>query len=164
MIDAALLEEAKCYLCLGVSLSEALKMALLARIAAGGGGGAAQSPWTSDIDGACYNLNNVCKFNGIGVYRALLTQSGTDVPVATVLENTVGAVVFVYDDSGTYIAQNGSFLIGKTFFGGISSGTFSAANTIDGSVYIFSGSDDQLNNSPFEILVYPATPQCPDCA
>lgn len=34
-----LLEEAKCYLCLGVSISEALELALLAGIASSGGGG-----------------------------------------------------------------------------------------------------------------------------
>lgn len=34
-----LLDQAKCYLCLGISISEALQLALLAEIAANGGGG-----------------------------------------------------------------------------------------------------------------------------
>lgn len=34
-----LIEEAKCYLCLGMSLPEALRLAILARISEGGGGG-----------------------------------------------------------------------------------------------------------------------------
>lgn len=34
-----LLAEAKCYLCLGITLAEALQLALLAQIAAGGGTG-----------------------------------------------------------------------------------------------------------------------------
>ena len=41
--------------------------------------------------------------NGVKVYRALLTQTGTDAPVATVLENTLGAdVTWDYDDAGRY--------------------------------------------------------------
>lgn len=38
------------------------------------------------------------------VYRALLTQSGTDAPVATVLENTLGGtVVWTRNDVGEYV-------------------------------------------------------------
>lgn len=41
---------------------------------------------------------------GAKVYRALLTQTGTDDPVATVLENTLGGdVVWTYNAEGTYI-------------------------------------------------------------
>ena len=37
------------------------------------------------------------------VYKALLTQEGTDIPVATILENTLGEVpTFTYDDVGLY--------------------------------------------------------------
>jgi len=40
---------------------------------------------------------------GYLVYTALLTQTGTDAPVATVLENTLGGtVVWTYDDIGLY--------------------------------------------------------------
>jgi hypothetical protein len=39
---------------------------------------------------------------GTKVYRALLTQTGTDAPVATVLENTLGAVVWTYQGVGIY--------------------------------------------------------------
>jgi hypothetical protein len=36
-------------------------------------------------------------------YKALLTQTGTDAPVATVLENSLGATIsFTYIDAGTY--------------------------------------------------------------
>lgn len=34
-----LLSEAKCYICLGITMGEALQLALLAQIASGGGGG-----------------------------------------------------------------------------------------------------------------------------
>ena len=38
------------------------------------------------------------------VYTAILTQSGTDDPTATVLENTLGGtVVWTYVDVGTYL-------------------------------------------------------------
>jgi hypothetical protein len=42
--------------------------------------------------------------NGVKVYRALLTQTGTDAPVATVLENTLGGdVVWTRADIGVYV-------------------------------------------------------------
>lgn len=55
---------------------------------------------------------------GYLVYTALLTQTGTDAPVATVLENTLGgAVVWSYDDVGFYIATLvGAFTENKTWF------------------------------------------------
>lgn len=43
--------------------------------------------------------------NGVKVYRALLTQSGTDAPVATVFENTFGEnIVWTYEGPGVYNA------------------------------------------------------------
>lgn len=52
------------------------------------------------------------------VYTALLTQSGTAAPVATVLENTLGGtVVWSRNDVGTYVATlSGAFTANKTFF------------------------------------------------
>lgn len=47
------------------------------------------------------------------VYTALLTQSGTDAPVATVLENTLGVnISYQYNSTGNYfiIADNPIFL------------------------------------------------------
>jgi hypothetical protein len=51
------------------------------------------------------------------VYRALLTQSGTDAPVATVLENSLGGeVVWGYQEPGVYTATiSGGFDSDKTF-------------------------------------------------
>lgn len=122
MIDAALIEEAKCYLCLGISLPDALKMALLARIAAGGGSGAAQTPWASDIDGGGFSLSNVVDvtattFNGVKVYRALVTQGGVLAPTAVILENTLGAVpAWSYVGVGSYaLTLAGAFPVAKTF-------------------------------------------------
>ncbi len=53
------------------------------------------------------------------VYTALLTQSGTDAPVATVLNsadaNYLGDVVWTYDDVGTYTGTlAGAFTEAKT--------------------------------------------------
>lgn len=58
-------------------------------------------------------------FKPYKVYTALLTQSGTDAPVATVLENTLGEdVVWTRDDAGTYIINfNQTFTdVNKIFF------------------------------------------------
>lgn len=51
------------------------------------------------------------------VYRALLSQSGTSAPVATVLENSLGGtVVWSYTDVGIYSGTlTGAFTSGKTF-------------------------------------------------
>lgn len=51
------------------------------------------------------------------VYRALLTQTGTNAPIATVLENTLGGtVVWTRIQAGTYLATlSGAFTLGKTF-------------------------------------------------
>tara|TARA_R110000868_G_scaffold62827_2_gene189737 strand:+ start:271 stop:1038 length:768 start_codon:yes stop_codon:yes gene_type:complete len=50
------------------------------------------------------------------VYSALLTQSGTSAPVATVLENTfANTIIWSYDITGVYNATlNGAFLPNKT--------------------------------------------------
>lgn len=51
------------------------------------------------------------------VYTALLSQTGTDAPVATVLQNTLGGtVVWTRDDVGIYTATLASvFTTNKTF-------------------------------------------------
>ncbi len=50
------------------------------------------------------------------VYTALLTQSGTDAPVATVLENTLGDIVWTRTGVGQYSGTLiGGFTTDKTF-------------------------------------------------
>jgi len=100
------------------------------------------------------------------VYTALLTQSGTDAPVATVLQNTLGGtVVWTYNDVGIYYGTlAGAFDENKTafFFGPVNStgGLFQAAvidnDTIKVDVY-FEGThaDEELNSTAIEIRVYP---------
>jgi len=58
-----LLEESKCYLCLGISQAHAMELALLNRIA-------------SD--------------SGVKIYEANVSQQGTNAPVSSVLKNTLG--------------------------------------------------------------------------
>ena len=51
------------------------------------------------------------------VYAALLTQLGTDAPVATVLENTIGEITFTYEDVGYYgVISDNLFTLNKTTF------------------------------------------------
>lgn len=54
---------------------------------------------------------------GVKVYRALLTQTNTDAPVATVLENTLGGeVVWTRGNLGTYAGTlANAFTADKTF-------------------------------------------------
>lgn len=63
----------------------------------------------------CYVMGNFAP--SYKVYTALLTQSGTDAPIATVLENTLGGtVVWTRADVGNYIAElSGGFDSTKTF-------------------------------------------------
>jgi hypothetical protein len=105
------------------------------------------------------------------VYTALLTQTGTDAPTATVLENTLGGTVtWSYDDSGRYLASFGSslFLSGKTFIvcGSVNDGDPNNGSAVvcervsDTSVKVIttvlnSLSDYALNGTPFEIRIYP---------
>ncbi|OGI93532.1 hypothetical protein A3A03_02290 [Candidatus Nomurabacteria bacterium RIFCSPLOWO2_01_FULL_40_18] len=78
---------------------------------------------------------------GVKVYRALLTQSGTDAPVATVLENTLGGtVVWLRDGVGYYYGTlTGAFPEGKTL-------VISSANADNYFAFAFrDGSSDFVN-------------------
>lgn len=51
------------------------------------------------------------------VYSATITQTGTTAPIATVLENTIGEIVWSYDAPGQYIATlQDAFTENKVFF------------------------------------------------
>ena len=110
---------------------------------------------------------------GVKVYRALLTQTGTDAPVATVLENTLGgAVVWTYSDVGVYIGTlTGAFTANKVaasipvattgndFVTGIAVVRRASDDTVlvktAGVTDLTAGLDGVLNASPIQILVYP---------
>ncbi len=98
------------------------------------------------------------------VYTALLTQSGEDAPVATVLENTIGSLNLSYIGVGYYeINSNSLFTSDKTFFlyNGVIDGTIQITlNQTDESVLRILTSennilqDELMFNTPIEIRVY----------
>lgn len=103
------------------------------------------------------------------VYKALLSQTGTNAPVATVLENTLGGtVVWSYDSVGNYKATlSGAFTEGKTMVSwtlqyGEDETNNIIINAVDGLPdYIIviteisaSGANVVLNNTRFKIEVY----------
>lgn len=90
---------------------------------------------TKDEDGIIEEISYI-NTNAPKVYKALLTQLGTDAPVATVLENTLGGtVVWTYDSPGVYIGTlTGAFGPNPLYL----LGTNSDANNDSGLVpYIF---------------------------
>lgn len=81
------------------------------------------------------------------IYSALLTQSGTDAPIATVLENTLGDIVWSYYAVGQYQAK----LIGKLPLDKriiLISPTNSADGTTEGYTVF---SDEDITNDSFII-------------
>ena len=105
----------------------------------------------------------------VKVYRALVTQSSTTAPTATVLENSLGGtLVWARSSTGTYTATlTGVFTSAKTFIMQPGeTGTIAAiknviaVRTSDNVVTVTTGSggtleDAVLSSFPIEILVYP---------
>lgn len=98
-------------------------------------------------------------------YVALLSQTGTDAPVATVLENTLGGtVVWTRDGEGAYLGTlEGAFTENKTLIFVQSTGAFSQIaywDTEDNVQVQTKAStttleDGQLLSASIEIRVYP---------
>ena len=100
------------------------------------------------------------------VYTALLTQSGTNAPVATVLENTLGTVTFTRSSTGVYfVNSSGLFTEDKTFVimgAGANAGAINAINLINSSAFSIvtkalsthSDADSANTKVAFEIRVY----------
>lgn len=115
------------------------------------------------------------------VYRALLTQAGTDAPTAIELENTTGATIsFSYNGTGSYslLASSPVFTNDKTFvqhngvinantsIPSIMSTVYGSDTTISiftsapteaggGALGVFAVTDSILNDSEITILIYP---------
>lgn len=98
------------------------------------------------------------------VYTALLTQTGTNAPVATVLENTLGGdLVWSREDVGIYTGTlNEAFIENKT---GVLLNSVDATGTYESyvesvnnvkiiTISAETNEDDYLNNSFFEIKIY----------
>ena len=61
------------------------------------------------------NLDVSGAFNGIKRYVAILNQTGATPPTVTIIENTIGAVVWTRSVGGVYQATlAGAFTVGKT--------------------------------------------------
>ena len=115
------------------------------------------------------------------VYTALLTQTGTNAPVATVLENTLGNdIIWSYSGTGSYLGTlAGAFTSQKTFFyvygeasynngpniytqkirdiNVINNGLISLNQTeliFTNGVFSSAGSTNSFSNIPIEIRVY----------
>lgn len=103
------------------------------------------------------------------VYTALLKQTGVAAPVPTILENTLGNIVWSYNGVGTYRGTlTGAFLYDKYFAPMPSSSYDSDVNVggggvpyvwyrlNDNEIIVLSGppGDNVLNNTPFEIRIY----------
>jgi len=98
-------------------------------------------------------------------YVALLTQTGTDAPVATVLENTLGGtVVWTRSEAGVYAGTlSGVFTENKTaIFLGAAAGNIIQYGFVDSTNYILLltteggvAADEKLFLTPIEIRVYP---------
>ena len=113
------------------------------------------------------NLSGITITPAYKVYTALLTQTGTTAPVATVLENTLGGtVVWTYDIVGLYNATlNGVFLPNKTVVFCTKQSSGNGGITIYGSrvdnstIYIrvsdsITNVDGELTDASIEIRVY----------
>lgn len=102
-------------------------------------------------------------------YVALLSQAGTDPPVATVLENTLdGTIVWTRTATGSYSATlAGAFITGKTVvfitgdMGETLGSIFAYLHFIADVISVrtlsetFTLSDDRMNGTSIEIRVYP---------
>jgi hypothetical protein len=102
------------------------------------------------------------------VYTALLTQIDAEAPVATVLENTIGNIVWSYNNIGVYTALSiGNFTVNKTAvfissqgFGGGYGLVTSVNNANNGSQITITtqnsigGVNGNLENTSIEIRVY----------
>jgi len=118
--------------------------------------------------GTVQSTVDAVKNGAVKVYRALLNQSGTNAPVATVLENTLGGtVVWSYSGVGFYTGTLvGAFALAKTFptIGQVelTAICFAYPSVPPDSVAVSSNLtgpntpvDGILFYSPLEILVYP---------
>ena len=143
------------------------------------GGTIAERPSTPVESTIRYNSESKCieYYDGVSwksdcksykVYTALLSQTGTNAPVATILENTLGVnPIWSYDSAGYYLfTEIGAFPINKTtiVIGNESNTDFYTLifrNNDEIGVFtsllsnIGGGNNDLLSNTSIEIRVYP---------
>ena len=91
------------------------------------------------------------------VYTALLTQTSTNPPIATVLENTIGNITWSYEGVGTYNATLiGAFTLNKTYcpIAIVNSAPDLIIPNLNLDFIEFITGDGILNNTPIEIRIY----------
>lgn len=102
-------------------LTKTANTTVFSEVSVGGGGG--DTFWGTNAI-AAQSISNVFPgrvyingtINGVKVYRALLTQSGTANPTVTVLENSIGAIVVTRFAQGFYNFElTGAFPAGKCY-------------------------------------------------
>jgi hypothetical protein len=98
---------------------------------------------------------------GYKAYTVLLTQQGANAPVATVLENSLGATItWVYDEFGFYrgVASSAVFVSNKTFLvTPLKQSLFNDENVLIGispNTIEITTHDNVLENMPLGIRVY----------
>ena len=133
--------------------------------------------WLTDVKHYFTKINEIIDWiNNIGtpsykVYTALLTQTGADAPIPTILQNTLGAdITWSYAGQGTYNGTlSGVFIEDKTFLtinktrqGGRQFSLYRnddneievVTEIFDGLTPIFTATDDILVKTSIEIRVY----------
>lgn len=99
------------------------------------------------------------------IYKATLTQSGTNAPVPTIMINTIGTIVWSRAATGVYLATlTGAFTIDKTFIlygkGQNSGYLITAAPDTINNIYISTRNlsqvdqDDWMLQTPIQIEIY----------
>jgi len=119
------------------------------------------------FDGPNGNITISGRLTQAGVYRALLSQVGTDDPTAKLLESTLGAIVWTRSSAGVYVgtllgaftADKTFLLIGRNGVADVCSYDFLRVDNDSVAINSFDGApvlaDDLLSNTPIEIVVYP---------
>jgi hypothetical protein len=109
-------------------------------------------------------INNLPTGPAYKVYTALLTQSGIDAPVATVLENTIGNITWTYLSIGSYAGNLiSAFPLNKTYFS--VNNRFSDDNGASAyDAFLFRANDDFFaltlwnNGTPSDNLIFSGAP------
>lgn len=95
----------------------------------------------------------------IKIYTALLTQSGTNAPTVTILQNTLGTTItWTRSGAGSYVGATAedTFTLNKTALlitGGLS-GNYYAGYTSPIQIFVTTTGDDKLVGTTLEIRVY----------
>lgn len=101
----------------------------------------------------------------VKTYVALLTQTGTNAPTATILQNNIGNIIWTRDTNGLYTATaTGLLPTNKTIAkvsnnGQVDTQFYAGSNEDDNSIYLNTSdgtapADDLMTNTPIEIITY----------